>query len=378
MRHPTTRLSPDSLVEADPDEADRLEYFRILQNGFHDAVARAGGLEDREYRIADETLRLRFAGPALPPRLCRALDHLSAPAGPAPDLTVLLWDSASTGRKLPLLAASLLRLLKLTWLEDRGVRGEILGYNGQRIRAVYDGGSEILCALDTVTRTAVYWTADAERLPYHESGAPLRTILHWWLDRPDRQVVHAGAVGTETAGVLLAGKGGTGKSTTALACVDAGLRYVSDDYTVVTDAPDPVAHSLYNTAKVKTESEVKRFPWLADWVSNREGAATGQEKPMVFLHEHRPESLVSRLPLRGIVFPRVIGPGPARLVPVSPDSAFKAMAPSTVTQLPGAGPRSLHFMRSLARRLPCFLLDLGSDLGAVPAAIRSLLTDDHA
>src|SRR5262249_58368179 len=105
----------------------------------------------------------------------------------------------------------------------------------------HEGGGEesadILSALDVGTGLAVCWLDDARRVPYYQTGAPLKTILGWWFDRPDRQLLHAGAVGAGEAGVLLAGAGGAGKSTTALLCVDAGLRYAGDDYVLVATEP---------------------------------------------------------------------------------------------------------------------------------------------
>src|SRR5262249_28392510 len=158
--HPDEPLSAAS----DGPDADQLAYVRVLLDGSVGAVRRTGGSVDRHYRIGGETVCLRFAGAGLIASTCPALEHLTTSPVPRPDLTICLWDSATTGRPLPLLAASLLKLLKLTWPEARGVRGEIRGYDGERVRAAHEGGGEeradILSRLDARTGLAACWGRD--------------------------------------------------------------------------------------------------------------------------------------------------------------------------------------------------------------------------
>ena len=80
-------------------------------------------------------------------------------------------------------------------------------------------------------------------------------------------------------GVLLAGKGGSGKSTTALTCLNSELQYVSDDYCVVVAQPSPFAYNLYCTAKVRADN-THRVPHLMPTVSN--GNRLGDEKALFF------------------------------------------------------------------------------------------------
>ena len=79
-------------------------------------------------------------------------------------------------------------------------------------------------------------------------------------------MLHAAAVGTADGGVLIVGRGGVGKSTTALACLAAGMKYVADDYLVVQLDPEPRAFQLYGTAKLEA-SQLRHFPELQNFVS---------------------------------------------------------------------------------------------------------------
>jgi hypothetical protein len=369
---PLATAPADTLT--DPAEGDQLAFFRLMHEAFLEAEQQVGGSVEYDYQIGGQTVRLRFAGEAMIPRITRAFAHLAAPSTPTPELVVCLWDSASTGRRLPLLVSSLLRLLKRTWLEDRGVRGEILEYNSSRIRTALHGhNNNILSLLDLKQHLGVYWVADSRDIPWYETGAPLRTLLYWWFSHYGQQILHGGAVGTEAGGVLLAGRGNSGKSTTALASLDSSLLYAGDDYTLVATAPQPFVHSLYNTAKVKGQADLQRFPWMAARICNADHIETEGEKPMMFLHEHQPQKIISGFPLKALVLPRFIpGTEKCKVIPVAPESAFKAIAQSTIPQLTGAGSEALRAMSHLVHQVPCYLVGLGADLGDIPKVILEL------
>lgn len=338
-------------------------FFDAARQAFERAAQGPTGVLDRYYRFGSGLVRLRFAGTALIPRLTGALEHLTTTES-APNLTVCLWDSASTGVEMP----------PPPWApEDRLPRGEIRGYDEGRFRAAYREGAEALSLLDGETQCAVYWTRDARRLPYYESSAPLLTILHWWLGSRGCQVVHAGAVGTDGGGALLVGKSGSGKSTTALACLDAGMGYVGDDYCAVVTGSAPAVQSLYSSGKLNA-SDVERFPFFSSALINRE--RLDQEKALYLMAADRPEALARTFPLRAILLPQVTGRAETQITPVAAAVALRALAPSTIFQLPGAGEADFQRLSRLTRQVPSYLLALGTDLPAVPGAIRRVLEEN--
>ena len=176
-------------------------FFKKAYQTFQQAEKLAGGPVNRFYTIAGYTIQLRFAGPALIPFITPALEHLTAEPGSTPALTVCLWDSASTRTKMP----------PPPWSADDYIaRGEVRGYNNDHIHTFFHVGAGALSMLDTRQDLALHWIRDARQLPYYESAAPLRAILHWWMRNHGCQLVHGGAVGTPLGGVLLAGRGGSG------------------------------------------------------------------------------------------------------------------------------------------------------------------------
>jgi hypothetical protein len=353
--------------------ADRLAYFEAIYRGFERAIVAAGGPVDRFFDIGGFSVRMRFAGPALMGQLTPALEHLEIEAEANPALTLCAWDSVCTGTKLPLMVSSLLRLVTLAWYDQLNTRFEIKEYNDDRIRTTFHLGPNILSALDIERNLAVYWLENAHELPYYERGSPFRTILNWWTATRGRQYVHAAAIGTASGGVVLAGKGGVGKSTTALACLESGLLYASDDYCLVATEPMPYVYSLYNTVKLDGEDDIERFPHVQPMVSNIDRAK--DEKLMVFLQRHYPERMARGFPIRAVLLPRITGGAGTRLQPATAGAALSALAPSTVLQLPGTGQSALRFMSQLVKQVPCYILELGLDLSAIPAVILDLLSE---
>ncbi|MCO6450799.1 MAG: hypothetical protein J5I90_08420 [Caldilineales bacterium] len=351
--------------------------IRIMGDAFDEAAMLAGGLCEQRFIIGGRVIRLRFAGDALMPGVTRALAHLRADIDAQPELTISIWDSASTGRPLPFLAASLVRLLRITWLEDRGIRGEILDLNDIDLRGALEGyDTDILNLLDLEQNLGILWTPDWRTFPWYESGAPLRTLLSWWCESAGLHVLHGGAVGLPTGGLLLGGRGGSGKSTAALACLGSDLRYVGDDYCLVENRAEaqPYVHSLYNTAKVKGKDDFARFPWLADRVINPDKLEADGQKPMAFLHEHHAAELIPGFPLKAIVLPRYIPElAEPKIVPVSSASALKVLAESTILQLTGSGSAALQAMSGLTRQLPCYLLGVTADTSLIAPALHDIL-----
>lgn len=347
------------LLSSQPGTAELVRFIEASRAAFENAASRAGGAEDFYFLIAGFCVRLRFAGPALKSHMVRALAHNAAPASEHPSLVIYLWDRASTGTALP----------PVPWRHDGHVRrGEIEGLRSDRVHVAIEAGSGGVSLFDDQTNEAIYFTPDADGVPYYDSAAPLRSILNAWLTRHGLQLVHAGAIGGKNGGILLAGKGGSGKSTTALLCLEAGMSYASDDYSVLSLNPIPYVHSLYNSAKIRPE-DVARFPRLF-------GAAQhniSDEKKHIFIQEHLPGSVSTGFPVRALLLPRVVGHGPTIMKPASAASSLMALAPSTIFQLPGAGGAAFELLARFVRAVPAYILELGGSTEDVPRVIREFL-----
>lgn len=336
-------------------------YFQTLETIFAEARVRVPSADERAVAFADHQLRFRFAGAELAKVMLPALAHLPS-ARFAQGLDIVCWDGATTGEVLP--------PPPWPWPAEWPASGFISPYNDPLVRVAMFPEIDATLLACFATGRAVFWVKDARRLPTHHYGAPLLILFSWWLRFRNLSLLHAGCVGTERGAVLLVGRGGSGKSTTSLLCAEAGMNYLSDDYCVGQADPAPVVHSLYSSGKLH-RAHLARFPDLAALAVDP--FSEPQAKPVIFLGQVPRFTVVPRLPLRAILVPRITGRPETSVEPASQALALRALAPSTLMQLPGAGPDAFQSLARLARRLPCFQLNLGTRTADIPSAVRSLI-----
>lgn len=351
-------------------------FFDTVEQSYQTTKNNRSDIYIRDYLLGHIILRLEFIGTSMIAPMTQALAHLSQPKADKshykPDLTICLWDSNSTGAEMP----------SPPWAhEDYVVRAEIKGYNDDRFHTAYDVWGGGLRLLDKQRNLAFFWTRDAQSLPSYERGAPLRMILNWWLREQQFQFMHAAAVGNENGGVLMAGKGGSGKSTSSLSCLNSSLRFASDDYCLLNLNKDSSPNSkqrapaqvlsLYSSAKLEQKNIQHFLPHLEGYISNQHELES--EKALLFLSEHFSDKLIQAFPLKAIFLPTVSGNRDTTLKPASAISALKALAPSTLFQLSGAGKTEFNNMTMLVKSIPSYTLSLGTDLTQIPQTIAHFL-----
>lgn len=350
-----------------PEDRQTRRYYEAVEHAAGTALDRVDEVR-RFLAIAGEPLCLRFAGAEVADAFMPALSHLAIEAAEAPALTVRVWDSRSSDVAIP----------RSPWKPDDYLsRGDIRGCAS--VRAAFNLGAGTLSLFDPDAGTAVFWVNDARTLPSYERAAPLRTILGWFLRTRGRELLHAGAVGMAggSGGVLLAGRGGRGKSTTALSCLttSAPLCYAADDYVAVDLDPVPWVHCIYSSGKLEIAHALRLLPELVPLVSNP--GAGPEEKGLLFVHQHFPERIASGFPLRAILLPEVTAAAEGRpaLLPVSPLAVLQELAASTMGQMPGTDEGTLRLLGTLLRALPCYRLAIGPDLANANEQIFALLRD---
>lgn len=178
-------------------------------------------------------------------------------------------------------------------------------------------------------------------------------------------------MGRADGGVLLAGGGGSGKSTTALACLGSSLQYLGDDYCSLADGPEPRAFSVYGTGKLNRQW-ISRMSELVPALSF---SVSDGDKAICFLRRHVPDKLLAGFPVKAILIVRIHGGSGTFLRPASAVEGLKALAPSTVFQLRRRSQDDTGWMAltRLVRQRPCHILEVGSDLARIPAPIENLL-----
>jgi hypothetical protein len=330
-------------------ESRALVFFDQARAAFAES-SRRGETRVAYYRIAGKSVRI--ASTSGFESVHRAFAHLRDETVTTPDLEITAWDQSN--------------IPSPPWsTDDYGVRGEIRGFNDVRFRTAFDHMASSLSMLDEERDHAIFWTRDVNALPQADHGAPLKTILHWWLEEHERLFIHGGAVGNNNGAVLLAGEGGVGKSTTALLCAASGLNYLGDDYCAVGMSAPIQLYSLYATGKV-APADSGRF---AKFGLTSSSPPHPDDKLLFYL-----PTTIDQLPLRAILVLRINPDASETTIrPSTSAKALKALAPSTISQLTGAGATTFERLAQLARTTPCFELSLARDFDHISEKISSLL-----
>lgn len=347
------------------------QFLASVEKVFDRAVEKTGGTRDFDFCLADRVIRLSFAGEALINTFTEAIAHLTVSKQSGADITIRIWEIAETGAVLP----------PTPWEYGAfSTRGEIAGFNDSAYFTAFHVDSRALFLYDSTRHVGYIVIFDRSELPAYERTAPLRPVLSHALASYNIQYIHAAGVGLCAGGALLAGKGGAGKSTTSLACLDSPLLFAGDDYCAVSsptratadNQETAVVYSLYNTAK-GDGATVARLPFLQPFI--RYWDFGGSDKAIWFLHNHHAHKLISQFPLRVILIPRVTQEQETRVAPAPAHAALLALAPSTIAQLPGANAQVFQRLAAVTRSVPSLYLDLGTDMNQVPQTILRVLAE---
>ncbi len=348
-----------------------MKFFSQLLESYFEQSSRTQGLLTQYFNIAGKPVAVNFSGRRWSKEMTGAIAHLERAKGSHSDLTISVWDGSLEPQNH--LLRAYLFVLTNWWFHYTGPRGELLDIHSEKIAATYHPGTETLSVVDLDRGQAFYWKRNDSPIPYYETCSPFRSLLHSWMRSHDRFFVHGAAVGFPDGGVLLVGKGGSGKSTTALACLESDLQYAGDDYCVLHEGTSGEyrVHSLYCTAKLVGISDLESFPGMTGSVLNHQ--RDNGEKVAISVHDYMAAKLTEGFPLRAILVPVITHETETRILPCSPREAMMAIAPSTLSQLPASGKRDLEFLGNLARRVPCYRIEVGTALRRIPEKISELL-----
>lgn len=336
--------------------------------GFLDALfARLDGTRDSALHAAGVDvggidITLRSSNPDV---LSRYLLRLAA--GPAP--------GGRPARRIDVVAASEMGWPAGHWSQadwQMHVFDEIVTRAGYDVTYPYFERQWI--AYQRRTGNAVYFLDRMEDLLPWDAGSPIRLPLHWMLLGKRRRMIHAGSLGLGGDGVLIVGRGGSGKSGTTLAGIAGGLKTVGDDYVLLDQADRPTALPLYRLLK-QDPAGLARIPGLSERVGDRERNWQGK-------FELDPEALfpgcmAGSLRLRAILLPEVAHLPATRFERLDRAPATKILVEPMLEQLPVASTESVMFFAGLTAQLPVYRAQLSEDAAEIASSVRRLI-EDHA
>lgn len=210
---------------------------------------------------------------------------------------------------------------------------------------------------DPLRRVGVQLMTSADAFPPWEPGAPLRPFLHWEYASRGLRLAHAGTLGVDGMGILLAGAGGAGKSGTVVAGLLNGLDSVGDDYVLIDLEGGVTAYPLFSTLK----QDPGGFRRLGlDTKLKSHGPLNWQGKHQFHAGDITARPIPANLDITALMVPHIGGGGASSIMPLSRRDAMIALAPSGIAQMPGERESGFRFFSELTRRLPCYRLLLGT------------------
>jgi hypothetical protein len=336
-------------------------FFDAAWRAFEAAESRIGRRAFHQ-RIGPASIRLRFAGSALASLLTPALAGVTTGDAPGPALCDIgFWDSATSGVPMP----------RPPWsLGDYDDLGFVRQSPTGDVTAGLHVEGRVLQLYRAHDRRALWWIPDLTSLPTHELAAPGRVIYTRALAKDGLHAIHAAAIGTPHGAVLLAGRGGSGKSTIAIgSLITSNLSYISDDYCVASAGDRPSVHALYGTGKLRM-SDLDRWHSLS---GHADAGLRVDDKAVFFVGRDFPDRILDDAPIAAVIAPAVRASGPTGFRPASAGEAVMALAPSTTSQVPASTGDVVRAISAIVRRVPCWHLDIRAGDESAPALIESWL-----
>ncbi|BCG69236.1 hypothetical protein MesoLj113a_03940 [Mesorhizobium sp. 113-1-2] len=242
---------------------------------------------------------------------------------------------------------------------------------GVGLRGHYFHDLDFWQVYDPERRIGVQLMTSPDAFPPWEPTAPLRAFLHWEYAARGMRLTHAGTLGANGKGVLLAGAGGAGKSGTVAAGLLNGLDSVGDDYVLIDLAGGVTARPLFSTLK----QDPQGFARLGLKQRLRiESPLNWQGKHTFHIADIAPRPVPAALDIVALVVPHIGGGEMSSIVPVSRRDAMIALAPSGIMQMPGERESGFRFFGDLTRQLPSYRLSLGTHPEEIAGTLADFLT----
>lgn len=324
---------------------DPIQYFDEALSLFQELPS----YHTDQLRLADRTIHLRTPSMELRDRLFPSLVHLiDTDEADAPELTI--WYAED--KHLP---------EKLNAPPWDGFNGQ--GYNSSipqdDVQLFFQPWQTQLFLYSRSKRTGIYWVQKTEDVPWWECTFSFRAIFHLWTWDLPAQLVHAGAMSKDGAGVLITGKSGSGKSTSCLNLLRAGYDYLGDDYVWVEIGENVKVFTLYQTAKIEPENLNERFSDWKPFIRNKDEYRT--QKAIFDIKELFPKAATSSSIIKAILLPTVANQETTLFQRINPMHALMAMAPTTLHHLPHNRQNAYQKLMSVSSSLPSYHWHLGRD-----------------
>ena len=319
--------------------------------------------EDKFISIGESNIRIVLPEAGISSFFFRPFVHLRKDAGDETSLSILCFKAGSDYLK------SIQQILP--GYTD-GKNRDVPFFTRRGITMSVGRESNTVSLLNKNKGIAFFLFDDINNLPYFESGSLFKNILQWWFENRDSSMIHSASIAFDGMALLIAGRGGSGKSSTALSCIMNGMEYLGDDYVVVNGEKKFSVSSVYNSIKLTSDS-LKKFSGINKNVINP--SFTKNEKGVAFLSEIKKFAMVRSASLKGVILPEISGFDHSSFSRISSSECFRSLAPSTIFQHIGRRNNISKFIAQLTKHLPCYKLKTGRDPELISEIVKSIFKE---
>ena len=342
--------------------ANPLTLFNTLQDQFRRQQTARNSFLETKIRIAGKVISLNFINEELQTNITRGLQHLSQNPLLKADAFFNIWDHESTQESL----------ISAPWREsDVGRLGLIHSFCNQQFMTCYDTYSKATTLFDKDNNIGLLWFRSDKSIPEYEYSNPLRCLFHFWSRSQNMHLLHASAIGNNNGAVVISGRGGIGKSTTALNCVHFGLDYLGDDNCLIEAGSTSRVHCLYSSARIRHDGLSRVIDVDHSFESDHRNS---KAKLLYFLRPQAiKQSTQQGVAIKAIIIPNITANSSTTIQPIKPVQAAMTLLPGTLYSLPGTDKTSSEFLKQLIQQAPIYKLNIGSDPKDVYRCISTLL-----
>ena len=218
-----------------------------------------------------------------------------------------------------------------------------------------DQHTDGLYVLDRVKKRILIWVPRYEKFPFWAKATPFRIPFSWVASENDGEMIHCAGIELDGHGILLAGNGGRGKTTTAINAALHGAKILGEDFILY--MKDSV-FAVYTKAKIHPGIHLDHLMGKG----LQAPSAIPNQKTIVNLR-NQPFSMVETFRPTILYFPGIPGLDTAtEIVRISKALALREFAGPSFIGLQGAGAHSLEQHSKLVRTIDTWSLPMTGQL----------------
>ncbi len=225
--------------------------------------------------------------------------------------------------------------------------------------------------VDKQSQKAICWFTNVGDIPAWEKSFPFRQILYVFYENSDYCMIHGAGVAFGGSGVIITAKGGSGKSTAALACLAGDCDYVGDDF-ILYNLKTKYMYSLYNVAKL----EFHQLGLFSDFNDILVASNTDMQKQQIFLYPKFANKLANKVKVKAVLVPKFAAElEESNLEQSSVSLSVISMAPTTIFLLK-AGKELFAKLTAVCQELPNYRLNTSKNLQSINRVVMGFLSEN--